>query len=201
MDYTLSAPTPAAGVTGTASGNFTVTLGTGDPGGNVDITPAASDGTGTFTPTKVTVNNTTRSGTFTYTPAKKGMRKIATTNSSTLTDPAAVPYTTTGVEITASTLLKNASGSDKLFSFLRMGRKMLNGEVYPLPAGIDGLVRGWNRRDRDDLFRALGNGDLEILQTPAALVEDVTTHGVRAIGIDNGAVAVADPAWGAFTDS
>ena len=76
--YTLYGP--ISGAVGQASGNFTVTLGSGTLSGTVVITPADGGAGGTFRPTSVSLTNSDRSGTFTYTPAAAGSDTISTTN-------------------------------------------------------------------------------------------------------------------------
>ena len=54
----------------------------------VQITPSASNGDGTFSPSSVTLTNTSRSATFTYTPTLYDVRNIVTTNNGNLSNPA-----------------------------------------------------------------------------------------------------------------
>ena len=51
------------------------------------LTPSASNGDGTFSPSSVTLSNTNRSATFTYTPTLYDVRNIVTTNNGNLSDP------------------------------------------------------------------------------------------------------------------
>lgn len=90
--YTLTAPSPATGQPGVASGNFTLTLNAAATG-TVTFTPSDGGAGGTFTPSspQITAGNT--SVTFTYTAASAGAKTISTTNGSSLTDPAAVTFT------------------------------------------------------------------------------------------------------------
>ena len=83
--YTLSGP--GSGTVASAA-TFTLTLGTGLLTNPVQITPSASNGDGTFSPTSITLTNTSRSATFTYTPTLYDVRNIVTTNNGNLSNPA-----------------------------------------------------------------------------------------------------------------
>jgi hypothetical protein len=83
--YTLSGPgsgTVASAVT------FTLTLGPGWLTNPVQLTPSASNEDGTFSPSVITLTNTSRSATFTYTPTLYDVRNIVTTNNGNLSNPA-----------------------------------------------------------------------------------------------------------------
>ena len=89
--YTLTGP--SSGTVSTASGAFTVQA-SGSLSAAVTVTPSDGGNGGTFSPTTVTLaagNNS--SATFTYTPASTGSKTISTTNSGSLTNPAALAYT------------------------------------------------------------------------------------------------------------
>ncbi len=88
--YTLSSP--AAGAVTMASEPFTVTLGSGAISGSVVVTPSASNGDGTFSPSSVVLTNSSRSATFTYTPTLWGQRSIQVTNNRGLANPAAASF-------------------------------------------------------------------------------------------------------------
>jgi PKD repeat protein len=99
--YTLSAPNPATGSIGTASGAFTIALPSGyTVTSPVTVTPSDGGAEGTFTPTQVTLSNTITSATFTYTPASAGTITITTSNNGGLTDPSP-----TAINVTSSSLL------------------------------------------------------------------------------------------------
>jgi len=90
--YTLTGP--SSGPTSVASSNFTVALPAGTSlAAPVTITPNDGGGGGGFTPTSVILSAASPSATFTYTPASSGAKTISTTNSGTLTNPAALTYT------------------------------------------------------------------------------------------------------------
>lgn len=203
MDYTLTAPSPASGLIRNASGNFTVTLGVGDPGGTVVITPAASAGSGTFSPTTVSLTNGSRSATFTFTPTTVGARTITVTNNGALTDPAGVTYTCTAQPTHLQTVIKNKSGATLNLSFLPPhGRTLANNATLAFYGDIDSLLRvRWQDRDVQDFYRALTTGKIEVLSSPAALIKDTASGAVKAVTAASGTLGVANPTWGAYTDS
>lgn len=87
---TLTGPT--SGTIGVASSNFTVGA-NGPITGTVVITPSDSGAGGTFTPTTVSINTGSPTGTFTYTPASGGNKTISTTNGGGLSNPASIAFT------------------------------------------------------------------------------------------------------------
>jgi PKD repeat protein len=87
--YTMTGPSAAdLGTTST----FTVTLGDGLLVNPVTITPAASDGDGTFSPASVTLTNSRRTASFSYSATLWGARNISTTDNRGLNDPAALSF-------------------------------------------------------------------------------------------------------------
>ncbi len=87
--YTLLGP--SSGQVATAA-TFTLTLGAGWLTNPVLLTPSASNGDGAFSPSSITLTNTSRSATFTYTPTLYDARNIATTNNGNLSDPAPLAF-------------------------------------------------------------------------------------------------------------
>ena len=69
-----------------------MTLGTGWLTNPVQLTPSASNGDGTFSPSSISLTNTNRTATFTYTPTLSGARNIVMANNGKLTNPAPTPY-------------------------------------------------------------------------------------------------------------
>jgi hypothetical protein len=88
--YTLIGP--STGVVGSASGVFTVTLGSGAVAGAIRFVPQSSAGTGTFTPVFLDLDDNTRSGVFTYTATSAGQRTISVMDNAGLTDPAGIVF-------------------------------------------------------------------------------------------------------------
>jgi hypothetical protein len=76
---------PSTGLVGVQSGLFTIALWVGSVSGTVRFTPTASPSGGTFSPTFVDLDGTTRAGTFRYTAPAAGVRTISATNDGGLT--------------------------------------------------------------------------------------------------------------------
>ena len=92
--YSLTAPKPATGSIGTASGAFTVALPTGQTVASpVTVTPNDGGAGGSFAPSSVVLSNANSTATFSYTAAKAGTITIATTNNGGLQNPAPVTFT------------------------------------------------------------------------------------------------------------
>ncbi len=106
--YTLTGPT--SGTVGQPSGPFTVTLGTGSQVGTVIFTPDDAAGGGTFSPTTVSLTNTTRSATFTYNSANTSPHSITTTNNGGLSDPGGVTFTGSTSAATTYTMTGPTTG-------------------------------------------------------------------------------------------
>lgn len=86
--YTFTGPNTLA--YNAASSNYTVS---GNPSSSTTITPADATHHGTFTPSTVSLSATVNSANFTYTPIVTGTFNLSTTNSGTLTNPAAISVT------------------------------------------------------------------------------------------------------------
>jgi hypothetical protein len=201
--YTVTAPATPRGKVTVASGNFTVTLGTGDPGGTVVFTPAASPANGAFTPTTLSLTNATRSGTFTFTPAVPGVYAISVANNGSITPPADVAYTGLSAPDDAHTVIKNTSGKRMTFSFIgRRGITLASNATYQLRGGpYDSPDLRQRPRDIDDFIRALDRGHLDIISSPALFLRDATTASVKKVTLNNGTFGTKDPSWGAHTES
>ena len=92
-NYTLTAPNPATGSVGTASGAFTVALPTGRTVASpVTVTPSDGGAGGTFTPAQLSLSTANPTATFTYTPVSAGAITITTTNNAGLTNPGPVLF-------------------------------------------------------------------------------------------------------------
>ncbi len=105
-NYTLTGP--SGGTVGTASTAFTVATGSGTLANPVTITPSDAGGGGSFSP--ATVSLAAGQGgiaTFTYTAASAGTKTISTTNSGSLTNPAALSYAASS---TSTTIAPNSPG-------------------------------------------------------------------------------------------
>jgi hypothetical protein len=210
MSYTLSAPSPAFGLIGVASGNFSITWGTSNPSSAIIFTPASTSH-GVFNPTTVTVpagaTGAALTVTFTWMPEEYGEALITTTNTGGSADPAGVAYTcnpfsTYGTDADGYTVLKNVSGVQKTFSFLGVrGVTLLANEEYSFPGTILAPPYGLYRsRDYLDYMRALSKGYLVVVSSPALFVKDTSTKQVKKVILTNSILGTADPSWGAFVD-
>lgn len=118
---------PSSGINNVASTNFTVGA-NGTITGTVIFTPTSSAGTGSFTPTTVSISAGTPTATFTYTPTSVGARNINGTNNGGLTAPANVAYTSNAAA-TAITLSGPSSGNN-------------NAASTNFTVGADGVISG-----------------------------------------------------------
>jgi hypothetical protein len=99
--------------------------------------------------------------------------------------------------------VRNISGGSKKFGFLPPhGRELANneeftvfGDVRQAVIGARGSERSVARRDIMAFEAAISRGDLEIVQTPAPILQDVTTNAVKMLQLDNGSLAAVDPCW------
>jgi hypothetical protein len=106
--YTFTGPT--GGLTNGASTAFTVALSpSGGTNAGVTITPATT-GSGTFSPTSVTLNTGTPSQTFTYTPTTSTTATISTANTGGFSNPATISYTSSSAPATGISLAGPSSG-------------------------------------------------------------------------------------------
>ena len=94
--YTLTGP--ANGTAGIASSAFTVTLGSGTLSGTVIITPGDGGEGGAFSPTSVSLTNTTRSATFSVTESG-GAYTVTAANNGGLSNPTGVAYSVSASKV------------------------------------------------------------------------------------------------------
>src|SRR5215471_1127216 len=105
---TLTAPTPASGAAGAASGDFTVGV-DGALTSSVSVVLSAAPGTGTFTPASpLTLTSGAPSATFKFTPSVAGSYSISV-SASGLSSPTPVTYTATGAGPATALVLAGAS--------------------------------------------------------------------------------------------
>lgn len=99
--------------------------------------------------------------------------------------------------------VKNVSGKTKKFGFLPPhGRELaaneeftVFGDVRQSVFGNRGSERSVARRDIIAFEAAIARGDLEIVQTPSPILQDVTTLQARMLQVDNGTLSAVDPCW------
>jgi hypothetical protein len=113
---TISGPTN--GANGTASTNFTVGA-DGVITGSLIVTPNDASAGGTFTPTTVTLTSGSSTGTFTYTPYQPGRKTISVTNSQSLTNPSALPYSVYGTSLAiGDSTVATYAGGNQIIDYL-----------------------------------------------------------------------------------
>lgn len=95
---------------------------------------------------------------------------------------------------------KNTSGTRKTFSFLPPhGRSLAANATITVFGGPDRVLarssRSATRRNEVAFQAALARGDIQVLQTPAAVVRSPGGT-VKTVGLaDNGTLAASDPCW------
>lgn len=106
-----------------------------------------------------------------------------------------MPYTpvTTGLYTT----VENTSGSAKVFGFLGThGKRLAANETYTVPGDLVsklGALR--SQRKFKALEKALQDGDLTIVSSPAVYLYDATTEATRELSLDNDVLGTVDPQW------
>lgn len=105
-------------------------------------------------------------------------------------------------------VVRNTSGRRMFFGFLPPhGRTLAVNEEYSvfghiMQAVVLDVERATSRHHMEALERALENGDLTILSTPAPLLVDQTTDETQMLELDNGTLGVTDPCFaGTIEDS
>lgn len=102
---------------------------------------------------------------------------------------------------------KNISGGTKKFGFLPPhGQELAADEEFTvfgnLVEAMTRFERATDRRHHQAFIAAIENGDIEVVNTPAVTLKDVTTGETKQIELDNGTLTVVDPSWdAAFSDS
>jgi PKD repeat protein len=173
MTYTLSGP--SSGDLGTTS-TFTVTLGPGLLLGSVQITPSASNGDGTFSPSAVTLTRANPTATFTYSAARWGTRNIATTNNDGMPDPTPSAFVSK-IQLGSSGTAPSGNQAPDLggFDFFangawwqELGRTVVSDPVAPNSAS---LTAGFGSGDiRIDWSTTTANGGNSIYGIPFTVV-------------------------------
>jgi hypothetical protein len=200
-------------LTGSAVGNvnepyvMTVTLGTGNPGGTIVFTPAVDPNVGTFSPTTLSLTNTTRSGTFTYVPTTAGVKTFTVTDDQNphLTTTSVLAPLISATDLSYRTVVKNPTARSIMYSFLGPhGVTIAAGGTYSWVGNWDNFGSGTpykHRAEVADMLRALIKGTLVVVSSPTAFYKDATTGAVKQTKLDNGTLGTIDPTTGAVTIS
>jgi hypothetical protein len=96
------------------------------------------------------------------------------------------------------TAIKNTSGREAVFSFLPPhGRKMAANATVRIYGDIwSQLTRGGrSTRKLDAFLKALDDNDLEIVATPAPVLQDQTIGHSRLLRLNSNTLGVAVPCW------
>jgi hypothetical protein len=99
--------------------------------------------------------------------------------------------------------VKNISGGKMKFGFLPPHGREVNSDTEftvfgnVLDAVANGFDRACSQRNIAGLERAIDQGKLEIMNTPAPILKDatLTAAGGFMIVLDNGTLGVDDPCW------
>ena len=99
--------------------------------------------------------------------------------------------------------VKNISGVAKTFGFLPPHGRTLAvneeftvfGDVRQGLGGNRGSERSVHRRDNAAFEAAIESGDLEILQTPSPILQDVDTGLPKMLQLASGTISAVDPCW------
>jgi hypothetical protein len=99
--------------------------------------------------------------------------------------------------------VKNVSGGTKIFGFLPPhGRTLANNEEFTVfgdirqnLGGNQGGERSVQRRANAAFEAAVESGDLEVLQTPSPILQDVNTDLPKMFRLASGVLSTVDPCW------
>jgi len=99
--------------------------------------------------------------------------------------------------------IRNVSGVAKIFGFLPPhGRELaineeftVFGDVRQGLGGNRGSERSVHRRDNAAFEAAIDAGDLEIINTPSPILEDVDTGLPKMLQLATGVLSGVDPCW------
>ena len=97
--------------------------------------------------------------------------------------------------------VKNTSGVKKKFGFLPPhGRELAVDEEFTVfgdvrQAVIKDVERVTSRRHILSFEAAIERGDLEIIQTPSPILQDINDGNPRMLQLDNGTLSDVDPCW------
>jgi hypothetical protein len=95
------------------------------------------------------------------------------------------------------TTVQNKSGQTRVFGFLGThGKRLNNNETYTVAGDLVAKL-GAKRSTRQfkALERALSDGDLKIVSSPAVYLNDSTTDETRELTLAGGVLGTVDPQW------
>lgn len=92
------------------------------------------------------------------------------------------------------TTVRNTAGTSRVFGFLPpYGRRLDADEEFTSFGDLYDNLK--NTRSRQALASAVLDGELQIVSTPAVIVEDSVTGDTKMLTLASGTVVVADPCW------
>lgn len=99
--------------------------------------------------------------------------------------------------------VKNTSGQAKIFGFLPShGKKLAINEEFVVFGDICDAIaagqRGGRAESRRDILAfqaAIRRGDMQIINTPAVILEDIHTGEVQMLVLHSGTLGVTEPCW------
>jgi len=101
------------------------------------------------------------------------------------------------------TTVRNTSGATAKLGFIPPhGKKLANNADVTVFGDIwDRMTKGGrlNERARASFEAALLAGDIEIVQSPALLLQDLSTVAVKQVSVTGGTLGVSDPSWGSYS--
>jgi len=101
------------------------------------------------------------------------------------------------------TTVRNTSGGVAKLGFIPPHGKSLanNADVTVFGDIWDRMTKGGrlNERARASFEAALLSGDIEVIKSPALLVQDSSTLEVKQVSLTGGTLGVSDPSWRSFS--
>jgi len=99
--------------------------------------------------------------------------------------------------------VKNASGGTRTFGFLPPhGRTLADNEEFTIfgdirhdLGGNQGGESSAQRRANAAFEAAVESGELEIINTPSVIIQDVGDNSSKMLQVDSGALSAVDPCW------
>lgn len=93
------------------------------------------------------------------------------------------------------TTVKNTSGSAAVFGFLGLhGKRLNNNETFTVPGDLVAKLGGQrSQRQFKALEKALNDGDLVIVNSPAVYLTDVDDGSIDQVRVNDGAVQTTSP--------
>lgn len=96
------------------------------------------------------------------------------------------------------TTVVNTSGAERTFSFLgKHGKRLAADEQFSQPGNLGDQLAG-HKRKFDAFERALENGDLAVMKSPAVHVYDEADEATKVLGAESGDITLENPCWGSL---